>query len=282
MKSMTYSPTKRYGIEDFSNEGLQRENISADKDLTKIVLMMKGSLTIDFTDFHNSGPELFFIRPGQYIKLHKNSSGSIIYYTPHLYASEIDDHDLVFGGMLFNGTQERPALRLDEICQEAIESFFERIRKECFNTDQNQETMIRAEIKQLVVTCTRIWRSQYGKLSLTCKETDFSRFFNKLVEHHFIRCHAVSDYAAMLNISPKALNKRVTKYGRSTPGDIIRGRIILEAKRMLIHTHLTVKEISYKLGYDDPSYFIRFFGKEVHMAPQNYRKYFMSGLNAVA
>lgn len=282
MNVIKQSQNGKYGILDFSFGNIQFAAIDDYKDLTRIVLLKSGSITIDFKEFSTDDCNLLFIRPGQYIQVKPDSGGRIIYYTPHLYAQDIDDHDLVFGGMLFNGKEEQPGLKLDQAYKDSVESFINKIALEMSNPDDNQEAMIRAVIKQLIVTSTRIWRQQYGRLSLVNRENDFSRFFDRLVEHNFLKFHSVADYANMLNISPKALNKRVSKFGNCTPGAIIRRRIILEAKRMLIHTPMSVKEISYKLGYDDPSYFIRFFGKQVNMPPQNYRRYFQSGLNAVA
>ena len=59
----------------------------------------------------------------------------------------------------------------------------------------------------------------------------------------------------------------MTRYSNTTPNDIIKNRIMPEAKRMLAHTQLSSKEIAYKLGYDDISYFTRFFTKQAGTAP---------------
>ena len=72
-------------------------------------------------------------------------------------------------------------------------------------------------------------------------------------------------------ITPKALNKRIVKAHGTGPNDIIKDRITLEAKRLLAHTSMSVKEIAYKLGYDDPSYFIRLFTNQVSQSPQSFR-----------
>ena len=78
------------------------------------------------------------------------------------------------------------------------------------------------------------------------------------MERHYIKYHSVAQYAELLHITPKALNKRITRYTNTTPNDIIKNRIILETKRLLAHTPLSIKEISYELGYEDTSYFTRF------------------------
>ncbi|MEI9935054.1 MAG: helix-turn-helix transcriptional regulator [Ferruginibacter sp.] len=76
----------------------------------------------------------------------------------------------------------------------------------------------------------------------------------------------------MLFVTPKNLNKKLTQFGNQSPNEIIKDRIILEAKRLLAHTVITIKEIGYSLGYDDDAYFIRLFTKQTGLSPQQFRK----------
>ncbi|MEM8863761.1 MAG: helix-turn-helix transcriptional regulator, partial [Chloroflexota bacterium] len=56
-----------------------------------------------------------------------------------------------------------------------------------------------------------------------------------------------------------------------TPGQLIRQEVVLEAKRLFQHTDLTATEISYRLGFNDASYFGRFFKREVGVSPGKFR-----------
>ena len=58
----------------------------------------------------------------------------------------------------------------------------------------------------------------------------------------------------------------------STPLQIINDRIVLEAKRQLQHTSLNIKEISYNLGFEDPSYSVKFFKRLAGSMPSEFRK----------
>jgi len=276
-------PEKKFGFSEFSPGNSFGGNTVENRALTKIIFIRSGRITIDFTEFQATGPEIFIIRPGQFIQADQDAQGSVVSYTRHLYSSDIEDHELIFGGMLFNGTPDMPGLKPDAGTMAFIELLLTQISLEIAYPECNQEAMVRALIKQLIITCSRMWRNQYGRMSLHYNpDNDFYRFFERLVEHNFLKMHSVCAYALMLNISPKALNKRIAKYSSYAPSDIIRRRIILEAKRLLLHTPMSVKEIGYKLGYDDPSYFIRFFSKQVNMAPQNFRKRYQGALSAVA
>jgi AraC family transcriptional regulator, transcriptional activator of pobA len=55
------------------------------------------------------------------------------------------------------------------------------------------------------------------------------------------------------------------------PGELIRARLLLEAKRLLLHSELTIAEIGYELGFEDPSYFSRFVRREIETSPVEFR-----------
>jgi AraC family transcriptional regulator, transcriptional activator of pobA len=91
------------------------------------------------------------------------------------------------------------------------------------------------------------------------------------IEANFRTKHSASDYAMMLNISPKALAKIAKNYFSKTLSHLITERIIIEAKRELYLTNKPVKQIAYELGYEDEFYFSRFFKTNADVSPQLYR-----------
>ena len=95
--------------------------------------------------------------------------------------------------------------------------------------------------------------------------------FRQLLEHHYRECHTVKEYAQFLNISTKTLTNSIAESSRSTPLKLINERIILEAKRYLLYSSLKVKEISYLLGFEDPSYFVKFFKRNTGYLPIEFR-----------
>lgn len=96
----------------------------------------------------------------------------------------------------------------------------------------------------------------------------------RLLETNIVSMKNVSDYADLLSLSPYQLNSIVKTSVGKTVSDLINDQIILEAKRHLIATPAQVKEIADRLGYEDPSYFIRFFKKQTGQSPDSFRKNF--------
>lgn len=82
----------------------------------------------------------------------------------------------------------------------------------------------------------------------------------------------MSSHATLLGVSPETLSEIVKKETGKTPGTLIRERILLEAKRLLLHSSLSVAEIAYELTFKDPSYFNRFFRRSTADTPAEFRK----------
>src|SRR5690606_25926129 len=126
-----------------------------------------------------------------------------------------------------------------------------------------QEEKLRIYLKQIFIMATRIWKKQHigGLEKKSHREIEFFREFSCLVEIHYRTKHLVGDYADLMGVAPKTLTHKFKKFELPSPNEVIKDRILLEAKRMLIHTSLSAKEIAYDLGYEDPSYFNRLFSK---------------------
>ncbi len=96
--------------------------------------------------------------------------------------------------------------------------------------------------------------------------------FKDLLHQNIKTTHKVSDFAAMLSISPNHLNKTVKLITHKSPSIWIRETIINEAKILLFQSDFSIQEIASELGIDDPSYFTRLFKKQEGISPANYRK----------
>ena len=96
--------------------------------------------------------------------------------------------------------------------------------------------------------------------------------FKKLVEKHFRTYSLPKEYARLLYITPNHLNAISQDVLGKSAGDVIRDRIVLEAKRLLTNAKMDVSEIAYDLNFQDNSYFTRFFKKYVGTTPDQFRK----------
>ena len=95
--------------------------------------------------------------------------------------------------------------------------------------------------------------------------------FQLLLEEHLAAEKKPSAYAEMLHLTPYQLNSLTRRMLDRTASEVINAQIVLEAKRLLLATSGQINAIAYQLGYDDASYFIRFFKKHTGYTPDQYR-----------
>lgn len=114
------------------------------------------------------------------------------------------------------------------------------------------------------------------------KNTEFSQslqlvhHFEELIDKHYKQKHFVKEYASIMYIRPNYLNSVCNDVVNIAAGELIRNRILLEAKRLLIHEQKTVAQIAYELGFEDNSYFGRFFKKYENISPDAFKRKFIN------
>lgn len=95
--------------------------------------------------------------------------------------------------------------------------------------------------------------------------------YKELMEQNFQKQKLMDFYAGRIGVSPQRLNQACKARAGKTASELLHERIIIEAKRFLLYVDMTVAEIGYELGFDDPAYFSRFFSQRVGQSPGNYR-----------
>jgi len=183
----------------------------------------------------------------------------------------IIDHDSEIGckGVLFFGSSNIPVIKIPKSDLRKFESFWKMFLLESEEQDSFQIEMIRTMLKRYVILCTRIYKDQNNLIHE--EETSLIREFNFLVEQHFRDKHKVSDYASLLNRSPKTLSNIFQKHSSKSPLQFIQNRKILESKRLLGYSDLQVQEIGHQIGYDEIQSFSRFFKRQTGHSPVSYR-----------
>lgn len=99
--------------------------------------------------------------------------------------------------------------------------------------------------------------------------------FRRLIESRFRSSLHIAQYADTLGVSESSLRHACLGVTGQSPSQLVHARILIEAKRQLAYTPLPVAEIAYRLGFDDPAYFTRFFTQRAGLSPRRYR---LSGL----
>ena len=231
-----------------------------------------GVYHIDFESYEFDGNVLFFLSPGQVfsVESEKIKSAYQLNFVPDFYCIQTHDKEISCNGVLFNNVYETPLVkpcpkdtqRLDFILQNLIEEFN--------MSEAAQHDMLQSYLKQFIIHSVRMKKEHHSLKEAS--ETKLFKDFSVLVDQNFKTLHSVTDYAQRLGVSPKSLTKHFQKIGIQTPSDYIKQRLITEAKRQLIYSGETVKQIAYDLGFNDAAYFTRFFKKIELQSPLQFKK----------
>jgi AraC family transcriptional regulator, transcriptional activator of pobA len=182
------------------------------------------------------------------------------------------DKEVSCVGFLFYGAKDILFLKTDKKEQQSLTLLLKVFEEEFGNRDAIQAEMLRVLLKRLIIKCTRLAKDQYLDKRILETEMDIVRHFNLAVENHYRKHHDVAYYAGLLNRSPKTLSNYFALYNQKSPLQIIHERVALEARRMLLYTDDSVKQISYHLGFEELTAFSRFFKKQVGVSPLDFKE----------
>jgi len=280
--SIFESRYKKLGMQHINQFTLDDINTDKFKPYIKVLYLPPGyTITVDFKQYVTQASSLFFVNSNQYLSVHAIGAkdGYMIYYNRDFYCVQIHDAEVACDGLLFNNLSNMPMTTLKAEDTGIVDNIFKLINEELSVAQLQQEEMLRVYLKQLIIFSTRLWRIQQlgDQNNSTDQDTGFFRQFSLLVENHYRDKHTVADYAQIMGMAPKTLTNKLRKMNLSQPNEIIKDRIILEAKRLLIHTSMSAKEIAYQLGYDDPAYFNRLFALKAGDNTSEFRKKYNQG-----
>jgi AraC-like DNA-binding protein len=239
------------------------------------VLVLKkgrGDHAIDFIPYKICDHSVFFMRPGQVhaLTLKAESRGYLMefkndFYFPH---DKTSLHTLRKASITnfyqpdTNGFKKILVL-LDSIFQEYT------------NQRERYQEVVTANLNIFFIELLRLQQhSNSASKNANTYAHDRLEEFYALLEKHVAKHKQVSHYAGMLNVSPYQLNAMTKETRGKTCSELIEEYIMLESKRYLLATASQVTQIAYHLGYEDVSYFIRFFKKHTGYSPEAFRKNF--------
>lgn len=232
----------------------------------------EGTYNIDFKKYKFKDNVLFFLSPGQVFTVDSEQIKTAykLSFVRDFYCIQTHDAEVACNGVLFNNIYETPFVKPCEKDTAKLNFILESLIDEFQQNETAQYDMLQSYLKQFIVSAVRVRKENH--VIKTDTETRLFKDFSTLVEQNFRKLHSVTDYANRLGVSPKSISKHFQKLGTKTPSDFIKRRILLEAKRLLIYTDKTVKEIAFELGFNDPAYFTRFFTKAIEKSPLQFKK----------
>ena len=254
-------------------------------DFFRIIYFKNAALKFSVGDARFSIPKncLCYTYPGKLESWSRRGRlmGYVIYFSPPFAGIDITAKTFVIKYPFFASTAY-PFIRLNVSDAKKFESLAAQI---IFELNSNQPDN-REMVKNLLTLVLHFMRRKYIERqgapdpNQTSLESRLYQFKNKIDELiHASESHksgkplSVSDMAKNLHVSAGYLNKVIKSTTGKTASLYIHEKLIFEAKSYLSNTDLKVNEIAYILGFDDHSYFSRFFKKLTGYTPAGYRNH---------
>lgn len=235
-----------------------------------------GKHFVDFNEFVASTNKIFFISKNQihYFDNYSSYEGVIIHFNESFLMDNENDIDIFLKYNIFNDFESDPVFTIPTVAIENFTLLVSNLKNEISTPDKfAHKDFLKHLLKLFLISIQRLGkRNNYKNPSFNNQKNITLLKFRQALELNFKNIHTVKEYAYLLNISTKTLTNHITEIALKTPLEIINDRIILEAKRLLSHSSLNINEIGFQLGYEDPSYFVKFFKRQTKKSPSDFRK----------
>lgn len=233
----------------------------------------EGMQTIDFENFTVKPNQIYFMIPGQ---VHSwdfkgDVDGYIINFSTTFFQSFLLKANYLEDLPFFSGITKDAVIDIPEQLRDKVINLFEELLAENETISPLGLDMVKSLMLQLFILVARQNNDVAQSVAPSYNYT-LLRSFQKLIEKNYMQLRLPKQYAELLYITPNHLNAICNDVLRIPAGEVIRNRIILEAKRLLINNDMTVLEIANHLNFADNSYFTKFFKKLEGITPEEFRK----------
>ncbi|MEW7289248.1 AraC family transcriptional regulator [Aquimarina sp. 2304DJ70-9] len=230
-----------------------------------------GNIMVDEKKYEMRKGTLFCISPGV-VHACENSTdfkGFVIHFSPDVLLSQKETFS---GFKTIDGIihDKLVVVKANKTEQKKINTIILDIWSESDQEYIKKDRMISSYLNILMIQVQRQLHS-IQDVGLDRSSTIIVNSFREKIELHYKQERSVAYYASLLHITPTYLNDTVKKITGKTAGELIRERIILEAKRLLIFSTLSTSEIAFELSFEDNAYFWKFFKKYVSISPKKFR-----------
>ncbi len=236
----------------------------------------KGKHFVDFNEFEASDNKMFFISKNQihYFDNYSSYEGVIIHFNESFLIDSENDIDIFLKYSVFNDFESEPVFTIPSVAIENFKHLVSKLKDEISSPNNfAHKDFLKHLLKLFLISIQRLGKRNNCKNASINNQNNITLLkFKQALEINFKKVHTVKEYANILNISSKTLTNHTTEIAFKTPLELINERVILEAKRLLSHSSLNINEIGFQLGYEDPSYFVKFFKRQTKKSPSDFRK----------
>ena len=237
-----------------------------------------GNHMIDFTDYPIKSRSIHVVFPGQVhlVRRELNTYGYLLLFSNDFYFLNTTETDALSDIPNKLRSNISPVLSLPSKDYLKAQETMNGMREELKSKDIFMKDILKSALDIILFIIRRNMEPTGSGNELKKKNASYEMYyrFSKLLENNFTKIHSPNDYAKMLSVTEKHLNELTKNASGKNVGELIQDRLILEIKRLLTHSTISSKEISFILNFEDPSYFLKFFKKKTGLTPKEFQSDF--------
>ncbi|KQB37117.1 helix-turn-helix domain-containing protein [Flavobacterium aquidurense] len=224
---------------------------------------------VDFTQYKVNNYQVYFISSGQVHNwsLDVDTTGFQLMLSPEIITIFSN-----LGQFPFFGQSVPSCLSLNKQAFQEFKNHLHEIEFLLPGNDILTREILLLRLHLLLKLLQKDYLAQFPEHDSATKPEKIIKNFTAFIDEYFNSESSVNFYADKLNITPNYLNILSQKYLKIPAGDVIKERTILEAKRLLTSTDLSIKEIAYQLGFNDNGYFTKVFKKYTGKTPGDFKE----------
>jgi AraC-like DNA-binding protein len=243
-------------------------------DFYHVVWVTQGSgwHVIDSERYEVRPDTVFFMAPGQVhdFQLSADAQGYTINFSAEFFALQLQNKKVLDDIPVYKPGSPVAAVHLDGPQAAALRRVIAEIAEEYEAEEPGYHDVLRSCLSIFLARASR-YAQPAAAGDASQRSLALARRFQSLLEQHFRSESDPAVYARMLRVTERVLNDATRRALGGTVNRLIRDRVVLEAKRLLLHSSIAVAQVADQLGFDDPAYFSRCFKKHTGRSPVDYR-----------
>lgn len=233
-------------------------------------------MVIDFNPIQIKPNTIIFLPKDTVQRFDEKSTfeGKAILFTESFFCKSDSDIKFLRSSILFNDLFSVAKIQFQK-STDIFDNLLQLMELE-FGTEREiyQSDILRNLLHNFLIISERERRKQNFTEIKGGAQLDYVLCFKDLLEANYRRVSQVSNYAEKMSVTQKKLNQATSNILGKSPKKMIDDRIILEAKRLLAHTSMSIKSIGFDLGFDEPTNFAKYFRKQTNSTPIEFRAQF--------
>lgn len=226
---------------------------------------------VDYQEYEHQANTCFFLAPGQIHNFCRDSENAgYLFHFNEIFLSRNDKDALLHIQYRLFNEFEKPFIQLSQEQQVELQYITSKLRQEMDAKEHNYREQLYYYFQILILNLERL-RQEEDHSWQTDPHFELAMGFKKAIEKYKGEFHNVQYFSEVLGTTEKTLSVVSKKYFHETPANFIHKKKVLEAKRLLSHTSRSIKEVAYELGFEQATYFTKYFKKHTSLTPKEFQ-----------